>query len=44
MSNRFATPAGPAIAVLKAALADTPADAPVLIHIDLMQLGMPDAS
>jgi len=42
MTNRFATPSGPAIAALKAALAATPADAPVLIHTDLMQLGMPD--
>lgn len=39
--NRFATPADPAIAALQAALADVPADAPVLIHTDLMRLGMP---
>ena len=40
--NRFATPATAAVAALKAALRTVPADAPLLIHTDLMQLGMPD--
>lgn len=42
--NRFATPSSPAIAALEAALATVPADAPLLIHTDLMRLGMPDGA
>jgi aminoglycoside N3'-acetyltransferase len=42
--SRFATPAGPAIATLQAALKSVPADAPLLIHTDVMQLGMPDGA
>ena len=40
--NRFATPSATAIAALKQALRSVPAGAPLLIHSDLMQLGMPD--
>jgi len=42
--NRFATPMGPAIAALTAALTRVPAKGPLLIHTDLMQLGMPDGA
>lgn len=42
--SRFATPAGPAVAALRAALQSVPADAPLLIHTDLKKLGMPEGA
>ena len=44
MTNRFSIPIGPAVAALRAVLDRTAADAPVLIHSDLMRLGMPEGA